>query len=1097
MRFTPQLVSSALIWVAVAQAQTAALVPSPNPSVFGQPVTLTATVSGAIGKVTFYDGVTVLGVSPVSSGQATLTTSLLPAGTRQLHACYATVTSAAVAQVVAPNPDAGFLAPSGYTTGAGPGALAAGDFNHDGKTDIVTANASDSTVSVLLGKGDGTFQTAVGYPLDRMPRAIAIGDFNEDGAQDIVIAGFGGISVLLGNGDGTFQAAVDYNTPGDPVGVTAGDFNLDGKPDVAVVTQNDSSIYVLLGNGDGTFASPVPYSLGGKGTSVAIGDVNGDGKPDLVATVADNVRNQVAVLRGAGDGTFQAPLYYAAGTAPHSLVLADLNGDGLVDAAVIDGNASVGILLGTASGDFSAPSTFTASNPAALAVSDLNADGKPDLVWAGGSLNTVNVAFGKGDGTFQTATPFQAGTNPVALAVTEVNGDGKPDVVVVNSGSNVNQIGILLGTSGLTVTVANTTAFVRGTNASFTITVTNGTANSIPGSVTIAIALPTPLAPLSISGPSWQCAGTTCARSDALTAGTSYSPITVTLALPADAPGLITVQTSLTSGNSVPLNITTVFAAPPLAPALTAPVNGALDVLEIPSLTWNAAAGAKSYDLNFGTSSTPPLQSNTQSTTAFPGILTGCTTYYWQVTARNEGGLAASTMWSFTTRPLLSLNPSPTTFGPAGGAGSVIVTDTPGCSWSVVSGASWITVTSSASSTNSGTVAYTVAPNVSAQRSATLTIGGRVLTITQATGCPVSFNSSLFADATSQSASIGVTADAGCTWATASNASWVTVKSATPLSGNGTVSIALSANLTNLQRIATVTIGSATLTVTQRLSVSTFADVTPDQPFFDPINVMSNMSITSGCSSSPPSYCPAGNVTRAQMAVFLVRSAVNGNFTYTAQPYFTDVPATHPFFKWIQKLRDLGITSGCSATTFCPDDTVTRGQMAVFLIRDRYGATTVFNYPTTPVFSDVPASQQFFNWIQKMAQVGITSGCTATEYCPDDPVTRGQMSVFILRSAFNLFLPANAPSIVSIVGSSLAAGASATLTITGQNTNFTTGVTQVQVGPGVTVSNVNVLNNTTLTAQFAVDANAASGPRAVIVTTGSEEAVLPNGFLVP
>ena len=257
------------------------------------------------------------------------------------------------------------------------------------------------------------------------------------------------------------------------------------------------------------------------------------------------------------------------------------------------------------------------------------------------------------------------------------------------------------------------------------------------------------------------------------------------------------------------------------------------------------------------------------------------------------------------------------------------------------------------------------------------------------------------------------------------------------------------------------------------------------------------MSITSGCSSNPLSYCPNADVTRGQMAVFIVRSVMGSdNFTYSASPYFTDVPPGNAFFKWIQKMRDLGITSGCAPTAFCPNDTVIRGQMAVFLIRDRYGSSTVFTYPAAPAFSDVPADYQFFSWIQKMAQVGITSGCTATEYCPDDTVTRAEMAVFVLRAAFNLLLPPNTPVIVSSAPGTLSPGASGSVTITGQNTNFAAGVTQVAAGAGITVTNVTVAGGTSLTAQFAVDAAATLGPRSIIVTTGSEEAVLPNGFVV-
>jgi hypothetical protein len=103
--------------------------------------------------------------------------------------------------------------------------------------------------------------------------------------------------------------------------------------------------------------------------------------------------------------------------------------------------------------------------------------------------------------------------------------------------------------------------------------------------------------------------------------------------------------------------------------------------------------------------------------------------------------------------------------------------------------------------------------------------------------------------------------------------------------------------------------------------------------------------ITTGCLSNPPEYCPDDNISREEMAVILVTSVVGGNtFGYTQTPYFTDVSSSSPFFKFIQKLKDLGMTGGCNATQFCPNDPVTRAEMAAFIIRARY-ETTPFTYP--------------------------------------------------------------------------------------------------------------------------------------------------------
>src|ERR1022692_2780507 len=131
-----------------------------------------------------------------------------------------------------------------------------------------------------------------------------------------------------------------------------------------------------------------------------------------------------------------------------------------------------------------------------------------------------------------------------------------------------------------------------------------------------------------------------------------------------------------------------------------------------------------------------------------------------------------------------------------------------------------------------------------------------------------------------------------------------------------------------------------------------------------------------------------------------------------------------------------------------------------------------------------------------MEQLGITSGCAPSSYCPNDPVTRGQMAVFIMRGEFNQLLPATTPVVVWAFPASISPGQTAVVTIMGQNTNFSSGVTQVNAGAGITVSNISVASGTTLTAQFSAATSATMGRRSITVTTGVEEATLPTGLRV-
>lgn len=183
-----------------------------------------------------------------------------------------------------------------------------------------------------------------------------------------------------------------------------------------------------------------------------------------------------------------------------------------------------------------------------------------------------------------------------------------------------------------------------------------------------------------------------------------------------------------------------------------------------------------------------------------------------------------------------------------------------------------------------------------------------------------------------------------------------------------------------------------------------FDDVPLTSPSVDYINLMRSLGITDGCATAPLRFCPTDPVTRAQMAVFLVRSVLNtDSFTFPSTPYFTDVPASHPQFKYIQKIRELGYTIGCNAdgTAYCPASNVTRGQMALFLMRADYGLAAVvagLRNSTTPYFTDVPASDPLFNVIQKLRDYGITSGCTATTFCPNSNITREQMAILLIRA---------------------------------------------------------------------------------------------------
>ena len=303
------------------------------------------------------------------------------------------------------------------------GGLASGDFNGDGKLDIVSTALDPTTdepeVLVLLGNGDGTFRvgpTAAGADSEA---AITSGDFNGDGVGDIAVAfgasldrfvpSSGPVRIYLGRRDGTLLdagLAGNLGTAPTTPALVAGDFNGDGKVDLAGSTSASGQVTILLGNGDGTFRDGGATLVATETTSLATGDFNGDGKADLATLGA--VSGGVVVLIGRGDGTFSGGPGFAFG-------------------------------FGTQS--------------AALVASDFNGDGKIDLAATSYPLNEARIAQGSGSGTFgaivAVPAPGQGFSGASDLIAADLDGDGLNDLVTISASPP--EVGVLLANGGSTV----------------------------------------------------------------------------------------------------------------------------------------------------------------------------------------------------------------------------------------------------------------------------------------------------------------------------------------------------------------------------------------------------------------------------------------------------------------------------------------------------------------------------------------------------------------------------------------------------------------------------------------------------------------------
>jgi hypothetical protein len=322
-----------------------------------------------------------------------------------------------------------------------PDAAVAADFNGDGKLDLAVAevNFPNGQISVQLGKGNGTFGQSIVSPLisdgGNNGDLLLTGDFNGDGKPDLLLMDDYsiGFQVLLGNGDGSFQAAVDTSLSYTALSLAIGEFNGDGKADVVVTTNGSTgnpSMNIYLGNGDGTFRQGAQYTVTFY-TSVAVADVNNDGKGDLVVT---SFGSPLEVFLGNGDGTFQNPISGPTALYSGGMVLQDFNGNGKLDMAVVT-YGGIGFLAGNGDGTFQNPvySNSMFQFCCQMAAIDVSGDGILDLVNVDAGVG-VWVMVGNGDGTFQ--VPMSYGASGIVysgtLGVGDFNSDGVGDIGMAN-----------------------------------------------------------------------------------------------------------------------------------------------------------------------------------------------------------------------------------------------------------------------------------------------------------------------------------------------------------------------------------------------------------------------------------------------------------------------------------------------------------------------------------------------------------------------------------------------------------------------------------------------------------------------------------------
>ncbi len=842
------------------------------------------------------------------------------------------------------------------------GLLATGDLNSDGKLDLVGFGFSDGQLNVLLGNGDGTFQPPVQTPLDANVSSYAIGDVDEDGHPDIVATIFAqnDVTVFPGTGDGHFGAGLSTVAGIELGAIRLADINADDHLDV--VLASGKYVGILLGNGDGTFESARDYPAGGRPSAVRVGDLDGDGVLDVVAFNPSYpngyVLSSFRVLLGDGDGSLSPGDDYLISLLFGGVELADFGDDGVLDVAAAAVYEEVmGVYRGYGNGRFEdVPFTAIADYPAGPAAGDFDEDGRTDVVV--GTQTGIATYLASGHGYF-TPGPVGEPPGPYSSTTADFNRDGHLDLA--------------------------STLYYYGAD----VRLGNG-----DGSFQPPVSLPI-----------------TDGRSEYIVVGD----------FDADGkPDFAFSRQDSYSGNGVAIVVyfgrgDGTFDGPVETPAsamfsgmFAADLNddGRTDIAVIDrlqddlvvylSLPGRTFAGPVTYDTAPG-----PLAiaagdfRNLQREDVVVSIY-GAELQMFENQGNGTLVLAASTPLAFRAGQLVAAD--------FDGDGNLDLLAMAGDA---------LFLRGLGDGTFEAPLAYPVGAPEAAFAGDADGNGKLDAIFTNSEG-------STGALTTLMNGALGVRVlervgdrGRGCG---ADGAVGGLRATDVPVAQGRRAARPTAARSPARRRQSDDRPGHLRrrrlLRRPRHRFLRTRSPPTPppsrsssptsrySSPFHDDIIAIATAGITGGCGGGD--YCPTLPVRRDQMAAFLLKAEHGSAYMPPAcAGIFSDVPCPSPFADWIEQLSSEGVTSGCGTGIYCPAQSVTRAQMAVFLLKTSEGSGYT-PPPATGIFGDVPVGSFAADFIEDLYTRGITGGCSASPllYCPGNTVLRQQMATFLVRTFF-------------------------------------------------------------------------------------------------